>query len=186
MSSHFTKILTIHHTGIHINLIIIIIIIIIKSTVQGLLFYVKIFLREIFRKTKISQVLIPRSACAYQEVGHDSFSENFACGQNGLSLVCKRKFFKKITLLNERWSADLFTFTEKTVEGETSTLWNISMKSKHIKYANLYVHYCQCFGRVPSKSISIKLRKIPFETMVLVGDSTKWWKHWIERKHYHG
>ena len=41
------------------------------------------YLRNIFRKTNVSNPLICTRMCAYQGVGNDRFSENFAYVLNG-------------------------------------------------------------------------------------------------------
>ena len=41
------------------------------------------YVRKIFRKTKISYLLICTRTCVYQGVRNVSFSETFACVQNG-------------------------------------------------------------------------------------------------------
>ena len=57
------------------------------------------FVREIFRKTNISNPLILTSTCAYQGVRKVSFSENFAYVLNGLPFMTFSYIFQE-SLLN--------------------------------------------------------------------------------------
>ena len=51
------------------------------------------YVRNIFRKTNISNPLIRTRTCAYQEVRNVSFSENFAYVLNGRPLLKNLQFY---------------------------------------------------------------------------------------------
>ena len=62
--------------------------------------------RQIFRKTKISNPLIPARTCAYQEVRNSCFSENFPC-----FVLLKQPFWDSpFCLITD--AIDLFAFND--------------------------------------------------------------------------